>query len=260
MTTERIKPLLPNLKSIAREAGAKIMDIYANETIDFSVKKDQSPVSIADLAAHHHIVSALAPLTDYPIVSEEDADSFSHRNPDAWFWIIDPLDGTKEFLNRNGEFTVNIALVGQGISQFGIVYAPAIDLMYWGGKTFGAHRTSKEGTTTIQVSDNSAARHRVVASKNHLNDETKAFIEKIGLVDLIQSGSSLKFCRIAEGAADIYPRLAPTCEWDTAAAQAVLEGAGGYVVNLQNEPLRYGKTEVLNPSFIATRDMDLIPS
>ncbi len=258
-TKQLIDTLLPSLKKIALEAGEKVMHIYTSDEIEYSTKEDKSPVSVADLEAHKHIALKLSILSEYPVVSEEDSNSLENRNSTGWFWLIDPLDGTKEFIGRNGEFTINIALIGEGISHFGLVYAPAINLMYWGGKEFNAYRLDKDGTQKINVSKTTSPQHRVVASKNHLNDETKSFIEKLESVNLIQSGSSLKFCRIAEGSADIYPRLAPTCEWDTAAAQAILEGAGGAVVDVNKKPLRYGKMNVINPSFIATREVSLIP-
>jgi 3'(2'), 5'-bisphosphate nucleotidase len=176
-------------------------------------------------------------------------------------WLIDPLDGTKEFIAHNGEFTVNIALIDQGRSVLGVVYAPAIDALYWGGAGLGAFRRVGTSTAAIQVASHATDELcRVVASKSHLNAETQAFIDRLGPVSLVQAGSSLKFCRVAEGVADIYPRLAPTCEWDTAAAQAVLEGAGGVVLDLHGAPLRYGKPDVLNPSFIAARNAALIPA
>ena len=182
------------------------------------------------------------------------------------FWLIDPLDGTKEFIAKNGEFTVNIALIDHGRSVLGVVYAPALALLYWGGLGLGAYRIQDGRTETISVAhklfneQTQTQTCRVVASKSHLNESTQQFIDKLDSVSLIQAGSSLKFCLIAEGAADIYPRLAPTCEWDTAAAQAVLEGAGGVVLDFNTrEPLCYGKREVLNPSFVASRNIEVIP-
>ncbi len=254
--------LAPKLMPIARNAGKAIMAIYAGGDDDVRVKADQSPVTAADFAAHQRLVAALQKLTpDCPVVSEEDEGSLTYRRSDGRFWLIDPLDGTKEFLARNGEFTVNIALIDQGRSVLGVVYAPAIVCMYWGGPDLGANRVQVSLSEAIQVRPNGLDEAcRVVASKSHLNAETQSFIDRLGVVSLVRAGSSLKFCRVAEGAADIYPRLAPTCEWDTAAAQAVLEGAGGSVVDLDGQPLRYGKPEVLNPSFIATRDIALIPT
>ncbi len=238
------------------------MDAYANRVANVRNKEDSTPVTEADLAAHRVLISELAPLIDgCPVVSEEDLASQMQRQGKGLFWLIDPLDGTKEFIARNGQFTVNIALIEDSRSVLGVVYAPAIDALYWGGAGLGAYRCVRSKTTPIKVSANSAANIlRVVASKSHLNEATQSFIEHLGEVSLVQAGSSLKFCRIAEGEADIYPRLASTCEWDTAAAQAVLEGAGGEVVNLQGQPLRYGKADVLNPSFIATRDKSIIPA
>ena len=252
-----IEQILP----IARQAGAAIMALYLSGARDAQRKEDGSPVTQADLAAHHVLAEQLLSLQpDCPVVSEEDSGSQIHRQGKGRFWLIDPLDGTKEFIARNGEFTVNIALIEDGRSVLGVVYAPALDAMYWGGSGLGAFRQVGGVTVAIQQSaDNASSSCRVVASKSHLNEATQSFIDRLGPVSLVQAGSSLKFCRVAEGAADIYPRLAPTCEWDTAAAHAVLEGAGGAVVDLRGQPLSYGKPDVLNPSFIATRDTALIP-
>ena len=254
--------LFTHLMPIARQAGDAIMAIYNSRQSGVREKADQSPVTEADLAAHVVLAKALGSLLPiYPVVSEEDENSLVYRHNVGIFWLIDPLDGTKEFIARNGEFTVNIALIEHGRSVLGVVYAPAIDCMYWGGAGLGAFRMTATETQSIKVS---AAEpddgFRVVASKSHLNAETQTFIDRLGSVSLVQAGSSLKFCRVAEGMADLYPRLAPTCEWDTAAAQAVLEGAGGVVVDPDGNPLRYGKPEVLNPSFIAARSTALIPA
>ncbi len=251
-----VKQLLP----IARAAGDAIMAIYRRGSTEVRHKVDASPVTEADLAAHRVLATQLSHLlSGCPVVSEEDSASLAHRRNAERFWLIDPLDGTKEFIARNGEFTVNIALIEEGRCTLGVVYAPAIDALYWGGARLGAFRCMGGQTDAIKVAAAIAGRAcRVVASKSHLNEATQAIIDHLGKVSLVQTGSSLKFCRVAEGAADIYPRLAPTCEWDTAAAQAVLEGAGGVVVDLQDVPLQYGKPDVLNPSFIATRDTALI--
>lgn len=251
--------LLPALLSAAQQAGQAIMDIYASGQHGVQLKEDHSPVTAADLAAHKVLVAALAGLLpDCPVVSEEDTNSQRYRQRSGRFWLIDPLDGTKEFLARNGEFTVNIALISEGRSVLGVVLAPASDRLYWGGPSLGAWREQAGAAQAIQVQPGTGC--RVVASKSHLNAETQAFIDRLGAVELVQAGSSLKLCRVAEGAADIYPRLAPTCEWDTAAAQAVLEGAGGVVLDEQGTPLRYGKPDVLNPGFIAIRCATLLPA
>ena len=249
--------LFPKICQLAEEAGHAIMRFYsksADAEMLVAHKSDDSPLTLADLASHDVIVAGLALLTpEIPLVSEEDSASLIHRKPQGCFWLIDPLDGTKEFLARNGEFTVNIALIEDGEPLWGVVYAPALHQLFWGGQAFGSFRREASGTMTLTVSPPVAPEqaYRVVASKSHLNAETSAFIDRLGSVELIQAGSSLKFCRIAEGSADVYPRLAPTCEWDTAAAQAVVEGAGGQVYDTQGVRLLYGKTDLLNPHFIA---------
>lgn len=248
---------------IAREAAITIMTIYdemrnknlGNKEVLVANKSDGSPLTRADLQAHQIIAKRLAALApDVPVVSEEDSESMIFRLPTGEFWLIDPLDGTKEFLAQNGEFTVNIALVREGKAVFGAVVAPALGQAYWGGDGLGAFSETDGRTEPIQVAKPVEAGRplRVVASKSHMNDETVAFINQLGTCELIQAGSSLKFCRVAEGAADIYPRLGPTSEWDTAAAQAIVEAAGGNVATLDGAPLRYGKAAVLNPFFIAS--------
>lgn len=255
------KALFEELLPIARLAGKTVMEVYVAGKVNVLQKADLSPVTEADMAAHRVLASQLDPLLpSCPVVSEESEALHTHRHSATRFWLIDPLDGTKEFIAGNGEFTVNIALIDEGRSVLGVVYAPAIDMLYWGGPEIGAFRTIGSKSSQIMVGGAIAEECRVVASKSHLNAETKAFIDRLGPVRLVQAGSSLKFCCVAEGGADIYPRLAPTCEWDTAAAQAILEGAGGAVVNLEGAPLWYGKPDVLNPSFIATRDPALIPA
>jgi 3'(2'), 5'-bisphosphate nucleotidase len=250
--------LSAQLCDVAADAGAAIMQIYQDYSpiaAQLADKQDASPLTMADLAAHHLIVDRLASLTpEIPVVSEEDVGSFAHRTSMGCFWLIDPLDGTKEFLARNGEFTVNIALISEGEPVWGVVYAPALDQMFWGGRAYASYKLCGDVAEPIRVATQvlSNISYRVVASKSHLNSETSAFIKKLGSTVLVQAGSSLKFCKIAEGSADVYPRLAPTCEWDTAAAQAVLEGAGGYVYDTTGNRLLYGKPDVLNPSFIAS--------
>lgn len=242
-----------HLLPLVRKAGSAILEVYESGLTEVEFKADASPVTQADFAANRVLVEGLAGLMeDCPVVSEEDEASAVHRSGSGRFWLLDPLDGTREFLARNGEFTVNVALIEDGRSVLGVVFAPVLDALYWGGPGLGAFKSVKGVTEAIGVQANSdQGVCRVLASKSHLNEETLAFIQRLGDVVLIQAGSSLKFCRVAEGAADIYPRLSPTCEWDTAAAQAVLEGAGGRVLDMNGEPLRYGKPDVLNPSFVA---------
>ncbi len=246
--------LLPRVLEIAHAAGVAIMAIYAEgaDGAGLSHKSDGSPLTRADLRAHELIAQGLAALTpEIPVVSEEDPASLAHRLPTGRFWLVDPLDGTKEFIARNGQFTVNIAGVADGAAVFGVVVAPALGLAYWGSAGAGAFREKDGRTERIEVATPSRRPLRLVASKSHMNPETLDFIARLGAHELVQAGSSLKFCRIAEGSADVYPRLAPTCEWDTAAGQAVLEAAGGCVRELGDEPLRYGKPGLLNPSFVA---------
>lgn len=247
---------------IARQAGDAIMDVYSRRDLWddqggrglFTQKADASPLTLADLAAHRVIVAGLRELTpEIPVVSEEDEGSHSWRKPVGEFWLVDPLDGTKEFIARRDDFTVNIALVRDGLAIFGVVYAPALNKLYWGGVGLGAFSVATgQSAVAIHVAvPNPGAALRVVASKSHLNPETEAFLARLPRHHLVQAGSSLKFCRIAEGTADVYPRLGPTCEWDTAAAQAVVEAAGGLVSTLAGDPLGYGKAEVVNPYFVA---------
>lgn len=255
--------------SIAVEAGRAILGIYdtyvngAAEAAGIQVKSDQSPLTKADLAAHELISERLGDLTpDIPVVSEENNQSDIYRKPIGRFWLVDPLDGTKEFIACNGEFTVNIALIENGKPLWGVVYAPVLDRLYYGGRGLGANLKIGTEIQPLEVSPppELGGFWRVVASKSHMNLETQAFIDRLGETDLVQAGSSLKLCRVAEGAADIYPRLGPTCEWDTAAAQAVVEGSGGVVHDLQGQPLQYGKLEVLNPSFIVAAHACLLES
>ena len=257
---------------IAKNAGKAILEVYAHaDTIagkNIAHKADSSPLTEADLRAHHVIAGALQLLTPHiPIVSEEDEASHAHRNAGGEFWIIDPLDGTKEFIARNGQFTVNIALVRQGAPVLGVVYAPVLDELFWSEPDLNSNAQIDASVIMRALSHIENQTHvirvstpqkqlgkpvRVLASRNHMNEQTQECIRALGAHELVQAGSSLKFCRIAQGLADCYPRLGPTCEWDTAAAQAVLEAAGGFVRTLDGERLLYGKSEVLNPSFVAS--------
>jgi len=245
--------LLPDVLRIAEEASQQVMAIYMSD-MTVTYKEDDSPLTAADMASHHVIMRRLRELTpDIPVLSEESAKiAWSDRRHWRTFWLVDPIDGTKDFLQRTGEFTVNIALVHDRRPELGVVTTPALKEAYWGARGAGAWKRGRSGQVRRLNVVVPPPVKRVVASKNHLNDETRAFIEKLGEHELVQAGSSLKFCRIAEGRADIYPRLGPTCEWDTGAAQAVLEAAGGKVTTLDGEPLRYGKEDVLNPYFIAS--------
>lgn len=247
------KELFAGLKELMWQAGDAILEVYNSEDFGTEAKGDDSPVTKADLAAHHVLVNGLAGLTpDIPVVSEEDSDSVAVGRTATVYWLIDPLDGTKEFIKRNGEFTCNLALIENKLSTLGFVGVPAASELYVGGKELSSTRESRTSVPQQILHGGQPGVTRVVASKSHLNDETRSFINGInGEIQLVQAGSSLKFLKIAAGEADIYPRLAPTCEWDTAAAHAVLDGAGGEVIQANGDRMIYGKNEILNPHFIA---------
>ena len=245
--------------AIARDAGAGIMQVYAQD-FDVTAKADDSPLTAADMAAHRIICAGLAALTpDIPVLSEESATiDWSTRRGWSRYWLVDPLDGTREFVKKNGEFTVNIALVDGDASIMGIVYAPAFDYMVHAERGVGAF--VRDGASDIALFTQRPAPTplRVAASRSHLDARTAAALEKMGATERIGMGSSLKFCRIAEGRMDVYPRFGPTSEWDTAAAQCVLEAAGGVVLTLDGAALRYNtKESLLNPDFLALGDAKL---
>ena len=246
--------LLENVEAIARRAGEAIMTVYARE---FSVeeKEDKSPLTEADKAANEIIVNGLNALPHgVPVLSEEDEAGFTGVDNDGRYWLVDPLDGTKEFIKRNGEFTVNIALIEQGKPVLGVVIAPALGTAYLAAQGLGAVKVDDNGQRhEIQVAGKPAAgtSWRVVGSRSHPSPDLAAWLEQIGAHEMVPMGSSLKLCAIAEGAADVYPRLGPTCLWDTAAAHAVVEQAGGRVETLEGTPLSYATpSEKLNPHFI----------
>ena len=239
---------------LAKQAGDAIMAIYNQ---DFAVydKNDASPLTEADLAAHHILVEGLERLTDYPVLSEESSEAVKQERLN-WdeYWLIDPLDGTKEFVKKNGEFTVNIALIQQGKPTFGVVYAPALQTLYVGDINEGAYK-QEDGkdveTITVRAKPAQNSDYIIVGSRSHQSEEFKAFIQDYPGADIVSMGSSLKLCLVAESKADIYPRLGLTCEWDTAAAQAVVEAAGGQVLHAETgKPLGYNKENLLNPFFI----------
>ena len=249
--------LLDAACEIAREAGRAILDVYGRDDFAVSRKSDNSPLTEADQVAHGIISRALAKLDDnLPILSEESTPA-DHVERRKWqrYWLVDPLDGTKEFLKRNGEFTVNIALVDEHRALLGAVHAPVLDRMYFGHVTLGAWRSDAEAPPKPIAVRNAGSPLRVVGSRSHPTPELAAYLERLPPHDITDMGSSLKICLVAEGAADIYPRLGPTSEWDTAAAQAILESAGGRMIDLAGRPLRYNtKDSLLNPHFLAFGD------
>jgi 3'(2'), 5'-bisphosphate nucleotidase len=249
---------LEDVVNIATEAGRRILDVYERQ-FDVSRKDDGSPLTDADRAAHDVIVAHLAALTPaIPILSEESAKiEYSERAGWQRFWLVDPLDGTKEFVNRNGEFTVNIALIDNGTPLLGVVYVPVTGVCYLAVHGQGAWKEQGGcNRQPIRVRAYHGGHATVVASRSHRGDAVDKFLAKLkareGEYDTASLGSSLKLCRVAEGAADVYPRLGPTSEWDTAAAQCVVECAGGRVTDLDGQPLRYNKPNILNPWFLVT--------
>ncbi len=246
--------LLPFVRTIAHEAGQVILRFY-NAGIEVSTKADGSPVTKADNAAEAVILPALHHLTPtIPVVSEEAA-AAGHR-PDisgGRFWLVDPLDGTKEFISRNGEFTVNIALIERGVPVLGVVYAPATgDLYAAAGPGTAIHWAEGRHDHPISVRPRPADGLTVVASRSHGDGAAlDEFLAAHSVKDRVSCGSSLKFCTVASGKADLYPRFGPTSEWDTAAGHAVLIGAGGRVEQPDGSPLLYGKDDILNPHFVA---------
>lgn len=272
----KILPLLDPAILAAFAAGREIMDVYARP-IDVELKDDRSPLTEADKRAHASIVAALAE-TGLPVLSEEG----KHLPPDkrqnwAMYWLVDPLDGTKEFIKRNGEFTVNIALMardgepagplGSHRPVAGVLYVPARDVLYWGWKEGGAYRlaqaTTLEGKAAYELAAgaerlplaNDRKTFTIVASRSHASPDTDAYIQRMeqlhGSVDTVSMGSALKICLVAEGAADAYPRYAPTMEWDTAAGHAIAEAAGRSLIDVNtNAPMRYNKYDLLNQWFI----------
>ena len=245
--------------ALARSAGAAIMEVYRQ---DFTVehKDDRSPLTAADLAAHRIIVAGLEKLTpDVPVLSEESASlPWSERGPWTRYWLVDPLDGTREFVKKNGEFTVNIALIENHEPVFGVVYAPALDELHYGERGHGAFVRTGSDDVALATRRPALSPLRVAASRSHLDERTAALLARLGEIETQSLGSSLKFCRIAEARIDVYPRFGLTSEWDTAAAQAVVEAAGGVVLTLDGQPLRYNtKDSLLNPHFLVLGDADL---
>jgi len=244
--------LLERLLPIARAAGEAILQVYATE-FEVHDKSDDSPVTEADHRAEAVILPALAGLTpDVPIVAEEAVAAGNVPHVGERFWLVDPLDGTKEFIKRNGEFTVNIALIEFGEPILGVVLAPALNRLYAGAVDHGAFVEDQNGRRKIGCRDVPAAGLTVVASRSHGDAETlERFLAGRKLATQTNAGSSLKFCLIAAGEADLYPRFGRTMEWDTAAGHAVLTAAGGRVTTLDGADLRYGKPGFENPHFVA---------
>lgn len=253
------RDLLQAITALADSAGKAIMQIY-NTEFAIEAKADDSPLTAADRASHDLIVAGLQKLTPtIPVLSEESAEQihdYSQRQPWKQFWLVDPLDGTKEFIKRNGEFTVNVALVEEHEPTMGVVAAPALGLLYFGARGLGGWKQEGEqAPQPLRPTVPARAQPVIVGSRSHRDTSLDGLLSRIGPHEMKPMGSSLKFCLVAEGTADLYPRFGPTSEWDTAAAQAVLESAGGQVTDVQGEPLRYNaRPTLLNPNFLAFAD------
>jgi 3'(2'), 5'-bisphosphate nucleotidase len=248
--------MLEKIIGYCREAGAEILTFYGVES-SISYKQDNSPLTAADRASHEVLVKALENLAPrYPVVSEESASENNMKPGQAdEYWLVDPLDGTKEFLKQSGDFTVNVALIRGGHPVLGVVYVPARDVAYFAEQGSGAWRqTDHDEAVQIRTSPHSSERTRLVASKDHAGPEVEALLRRLSGAAVTSIGSSLKFCLIAEGKADFYPRFVPTMEWDTAAAQCVVESAGGSVQTLDGNLLCYGKPMWKNPSIVTVGD------
>ncbi|MBI5076649.1 MAG: 3'(2'),5'-bisphosphate nucleotidase CysQ [Nitrospirae bacterium] len=276
LVSEKLFSVLPNLLRLSWEAGKAILEVYNS---DFAVeqKDDKSPLTLADRRSHEIIAVELAALQDWPLpLLSEEGRNISYEERKIWdmFWLVDPLDGTREFVKRNGEFTVNIALIQNGRPLLGVIYIPVKNVFYFAAENLGAFKLENGDVLLSQSIDRIlkcsiklplapcllplASRVTVIGSRSPMSPETEQFINdlrtKYKKVDFLAAGSSLKFCLIAEGKADIYPRFGPTMEWDTAAGQAIVEQAGGRVLRAgSREPLSYNKENLLNPSFIVYR-------
>lgn len=258
--TPALIELLHSVVNIAQLAGTKIMEIYATDDFTVQKKDDNTPLTKADMAAHNTIVAGLQALPiSYPILSEESSHiPYAERTEWQRYWLVDPLDGTREFIKRNGEFTVNIALIDAHRPVLGVVYVPVTEVIYYACCSNGAFKqVPGQDSQRILVRDCPTDQLVVAGSRSHAGETLNTFITRLGMpVELVSIGSSLKSCLVAEGKADIYPRFGPTSEWDTAAAQCVVEQAGGHLTDMQLQPLQYNtKDSLLNPHFLVFGDM-----
>ncbi len=260
MATDDVDSLREGIIAIAREAAAEIMTVY-DSAFAVEHKSDASPLTAADLAAHRCIVEGLERLSpEIPVLSEESAEDVPALLRRQWrrLWLVDPLDGTREFVKRNGEFTVNIALIDDGVSVLAVVQAPVTGVLWhaWHGR--GAFRREAGGDVALRTRQPASGPLRVAASRSHRDPRSEQVMQRIGDCEPVALGSSLKFCRLAEGGMDVYPRFGPTSEWDTAAGQCVLEAAGGVVIDPRGRALRYNQRDtILNGDFLALGDPDL---
>jgi 3'(2'), 5'-bisphosphate nucleotidase len=248
--------LLEKVVDIAREASDAIMEIYESDDFEVELKEDDSPLTKADRAAHEIIEEGLQKIAEYPVVSEEGNHNINGAKK---FWLVDPVDGTKEFIKKNGEFTVNIALIENEEPILGVVSVPAKNVLYAGEKSQGAYKIDENGNKDEISAQFKGKVPKIVASRSHRDSRVDKLLEAIGEHEEVSMGSSLKLCLVAEGEAQIYPRLAPTCLWDTAAADAVVRSAGGKVRGLDGNALKYRPAEnIKNPFFVVTSANDTI--
>jgi 3'(2'), 5'-bisphosphate nucleotidase len=254
LDTEQIKKII----EISVDAGHAIMEIYKTD-FNIEIKDDQSPLTKADISSHQIITRSLKKLTpNLPILSEESKNiSYEERSKWKMYWLIDPLDGTKEFINRNGEFTVNIALIYRNRPVLGIIHIPAYKETYWGHNHYGSYFINSDSVQKkISVSKRNRNKIKVIASRSHKSKNLSSFLKNLGNYEVIYAGSSLKFCLIARGQVDIYPRLSPTSEWDIAAGEAILSNAGGTLRTLNNKVIIYNQNiDFINPSFVASNNI-----
>lgn len=251
--------LIEPIKSIIDDASKIVMEIYNQ---DFAVykKDDKSPLTLADMECNRIILDGLNAISNYPILSEEENNaSWNDRKNWNKYWLVDPIDGTKEFIKKNNEFTINIALIVNGVPEFGVVAAPALGTTYFGIQGKGAWKIDNLGKqNSIKVDSSPKSTWKVVVSRSHVHENAIMLANSLPNSEIMAMGSSLKFCLIAEGTADLYPRFGPTSEWDTAAAQAIVEAAGGKVINFDFKPLRYNtKSSLINPGFIACSEINM---
>jgi 3'(2'), 5'-bisphosphate nucleotidase len=254
-----MQALVPQIVTLAHRAGEAVMKFYSQEDLGTRYKEPDSPLTCADIASHNFIVEHLRTLVpNVPVLSEE-SETVPYDERQAWqtFWLVDPLDGTKEFISRNGEFTVNIALVQNSRPVLGVVHAPALDVTYFAAEGMGAFKQMAQmRTRAICVRQDEPARLKVVVSRSHPSKALDKLLSRIGPHKCVGMGSSLKICLVAEGEAHLYPRLGPTMEWDTAAAQCVVEIAGGAITDSTGKALRYNKADLHNPDFIVSGTRD----
>ncbi|MEM7377369.1 MAG: 3'(2'),5'-bisphosphate nucleotidase CysQ [Pseudomonadota bacterium] len=256
--TDELKRVLPRVIAIARHAGDVINTIYRGD-YEVTEKSDDTPLTTADLEAHRDISSALAELTpDIPVLSEESAAAIPFAERHAWdtYWLVDPLDGTREFIKGSGEFSVNIALVRHSESCLGVIYAPVLDVLYFAARGAGAWKVPKAGAEPERIHVRKAPQDKVTVARSRAptaGPNLQYFLDKLGAHEEVAMGSALKSCLVAEGRADVYARLGPTSEWDTGAAQCIVEEAGGHICDTAMHELRYNtKESLLNPHFFVT--------